>query len=192
MKIRWLHRSARFCCWKAMGRFRSNFLRRIRIRNQNQPITSGLWDIWGYVLGKSGFSLLLKLSTWRKKFFWFFSQMSSFSTTLFLQNELLSSHERFFFTKTRPYQVLTFIRTTLWVFIFVIENFHYFYSSIPSFSFSLIFVNSHQRSCDTFRWTWKRFEDVNGSIEKFLSWQWWTFCIKNWFFKLDCFQFNML
>ena len=111
-----LHRSARFCCWKAMGRFRSNFWRRIRIRNQNQPITSGFWDIWGYVLEKWGFSLLLRLCTGRKKFFWFFSQMSSFSTTLSLQNELLNSHERFFFTKIRPYQVLTFIRTTLWAF----------------------------------------------------------------------------
>ena len=58
-------------------------------------------------------SLLLRLCTGRKNFFWFFSQMSSFSTTLFLQNELLNSHERFFFKKIRPYQVLTFIRTTL-------------------------------------------------------------------------------
>ena len=48
----WLHSSARFCCWKAMGPFRGNFWRRIRIRNQNQPITSGFWDIWGYVLEK--------------------------------------------------------------------------------------------------------------------------------------------
>ena len=95
-----LHRSARFCSWKAMGRFRSNFWRRIRIRNQNQPITSGFWDIWGYMLEKWGFSLLLRLCTGRKKFFWFFSQMSSFSTTLSLQNELLlNSHERFFFHK---------------------------------------------------------------------------------------------
>ena len=38
----------------------------------------------------------------------FFSQMLSFSTSLFLQNELLNSHERFFFTKIRPYQVSTF------------------------------------------------------------------------------------
>ena len=79
-----------------MGRFRSNFWRRIRIRNQNQPITSGFWDVWGHVLEKWGFSLLLRLCTGRKKFFWFFSQMSSFSTTLSLQNELLNSHERFF------------------------------------------------------------------------------------------------
>ena len=42
-----LHRSARFCCWKAMGRFRSNFWRRIQIWNQNQPIMSAFWDIWG-------------------------------------------------------------------------------------------------------------------------------------------------
>ena len=42
--------------------------------------------------------------------------MSSFITTLSLQNELLNSHERFFFTKIQPYQVLTFIRTTLWAF----------------------------------------------------------------------------
>ena len=67
-----------------MGRFRSNFGRRIRIRNQNQPFTSGFWD-----------------------------EMSSFSTTLSLQNEPWKSHERFFFTKRRPYQVFTFIRTTL-------------------------------------------------------------------------------
>ena len=111
-----LHRSARFCCWKVMGRYRSNFLCRIRIQNQNQPITSGFWDIWGYVLEKWGFSLLLRLCTGRKKFFWFLSQMPSFSTTPSLQNELLNSHERFFFTKMRPYQVLTFIRTTLWAF----------------------------------------------------------------------------
>ena len=98
-----LHRSARFCCWKAMGRFRSNFWRRIRIRNrnQNQPITSGFWDIWGYVLEKWGFSLLLRLCTGRKKFFWFFSQMLSFSTTISLQNELLNSHERFFSQRSR-------------------------------------------------------------------------------------------
>ena len=99
-----------------MGRFRSNFLPRIRIRNQNQPITSGFWDIWGYVKEKWGFSLLLRLCTGRQKFFRFFSQMSSFSTTLSLRNELLNSHERFSFTKIRPYQVLTFIRTTLWAF----------------------------------------------------------------------------
>ena len=70
----------------SMHSFRSNFWRRIRIRNQNQPITSGFWDIWGYVLEKWGFSLLLRLCTGRKKFFWFFSQMSqmsSFSTTPF-------------------------------------------------------------------------------------------------------------
>ena len=55
----WLHRSARFCCWKAMGCFRSNFWCRIRIRNQNQPITSGFWDIWGYVLEKWGFNVII-------------------------------------------------------------------------------------------------------------------------------------
>ena len=53
-------------------------------------------------------------------FFGFFSQMPSFSTILFLQNELLNSHERFFFTKIRPYQVLTFIRTTLCTFTLTI------------------------------------------------------------------------
>ena len=41
---------------------------------------------WGYVQG-------------RKKFFWFFSQISSFSTTLSLQNELLNSYKRFFVHK---------------------------------------------------------------------------------------------
>ena len=96
-----------------MGRFRDNFWRRIRIQNQNQPITWGFWDIWGYVIEKWGFPLLLRLCTGRKNFFWFFSQMS---TTRSLQNELLNSHERFFFTKIRPYQVLIFIRTTLWAF----------------------------------------------------------------------------
>ena len=99
-----------------MGRFRSNFWRRIRIRNQNQPITSGFCDIWGYVLEKWGFLPILRLCTGRKNFFWFFPQMSPFSTTLFFQNELLNSHERFFVTKIRPYQVLTFIRTILWTF----------------------------------------------------------------------------
>ena len=48
------------------------------------------------MLEKWGFPLLLRLCTGRKKFFWFFFQMSSFSTTLSLQNELLNSHERFF------------------------------------------------------------------------------------------------
>ena len=43
-----------------------------------------------------GFFLHFRLCTGRKKFFWFFSQMSSFSTTLSLQNELLNSHEQFF------------------------------------------------------------------------------------------------
>ena len=42
------------------------------------------------------FSLLLRLCTGRKKFFWFFSQMSSFSTTLSHQNKLLNSHKQFF------------------------------------------------------------------------------------------------
>ena len=110
------HRSAGFCCWKAMGRFRSNFWRRIRIRNQNQPTTSEFWDIRGYLLEKWRFSLHLLLCTGRKKFFWFLSQMWLFSTTLSLQNELLNSHKRFFFTKIQPYQVLRFIRTTLWAF----------------------------------------------------------------------------
>ena len=96
--------------------FRSNFRRRIRIQNQNQHITSGFWDIWDYVFEKWGFSLILSLCTGSKKFFWFFSQMSTFSTTFSLQNELLNSHERFYFTKIQPYQVLTFIRTTLWAF----------------------------------------------------------------------------
>ena len=58
---------------------------------------------WGYVQGARFFLV-------------FFSQMSSFSTTLSLQNELLNSHKRFFFTKIRPYQVLAFIQTTLWAF----------------------------------------------------------------------------
>jgi len=31
--IYWLHRSARLCCWAAEGHFRSDFLRRIRIRD---------------------------------------------------------------------------------------------------------------------------------------------------------------
>ena len=42
--------------------------------------------IWGYVQGE-------------RNFFGFFSQMSLFSTTLSLQNELLNSHERFFFSQ---------------------------------------------------------------------------------------------
>ena len=48
------------------------------------------------MLEKWGFSLLLRLCTGRKNFFWFFSQMPSCSTTLSLQNELLNNHERFF------------------------------------------------------------------------------------------------
>ena len=51
-----------------------------------------------------------------QEIFWFFSQLSSFSSTLSLQNEILNSHERFFFTMIRPYQVLRFIRTTSWAF----------------------------------------------------------------------------
>ena len=42
--------------------------------------------------------------------------MSSFSTTLSLQNEILNSHEQYFFTKIRPYHGLTFIWATLWAF----------------------------------------------------------------------------
>ena len=38
----------------------------------DQPITSGFWDIWGYVLEKWGFSLLLRLCTGPQRFFWFF------------------------------------------------------------------------------------------------------------------------
>ena len=60
-----------FFCFHFWG----NIWRRIRIRNQNLPITSGFWDIWGYVLEKWGFSLLLRLCTRRKKFFWLFSQL---------------------------------------------------------------------------------------------------------------------
>ena len=84
------------CCWETKDHFRGNFWRRIWIRNQNQPITSGFLDIWGYVLKEWGFSLLLRLCTGCKKFFLFFSQMSSFSTTLSFKNELLNSHKRFF------------------------------------------------------------------------------------------------
>ena len=51
------------------------------------------------MLEKWGFSLLLRLCTGSKRIFWFFSQMSSFSTTLYHQNELLNSHKRFFFHK---------------------------------------------------------------------------------------------
>jgi len=40
-----LHRSARFCCWAAEDHFRSDFLRRIRIRVQNRTIMSGFLDI---------------------------------------------------------------------------------------------------------------------------------------------------
>ena len=104
------------CCWKTKDHCQGNFWPRIRIRNQNQPITSGFWNIWGYVLEKLGFSLLLRLCTGRKNFFWFFSQMSSFSTSLSLQNELLNSHKRFFFHKDTAISILTFIRTTLWLF----------------------------------------------------------------------------
>ena len=55
-----------------MGRFRSNFWRRIRIRNQNQLITSGFWDIWGYVLEKWGFSYFWGYVQDTRNFFVFF------------------------------------------------------------------------------------------------------------------------
>ena len=58
-----------------------------------------------------------------QEFFLVFSEMSSFCTTLFLQNKLLNSHERFFFfTKIRPYKVMTFIRTTLWAFTLTLQK----------------------------------------------------------------------
>ena len=58
------------------------------------------FEIFKVMCSKNGgFSLLLRLCIGRKKFFWFFSQMSSFITTLSLQNELLNSRERFFFHK---------------------------------------------------------------------------------------------
>ena len=63
-----------------------------------------------------GFFAIFEVMYRAQEIFWFFSQMSSFSPTLSLQNELLNSHERFFFTKIRPYQVFTFIRTSLWAF----------------------------------------------------------------------------
>jgi len=47
------------CCWATEGHFRSDFLCRIRIRAQNRTITSGFWDIWGYVHDKWLFWLLL-------------------------------------------------------------------------------------------------------------------------------------
>ena len=66
------HRSGRFSCWKAMGRFRSNFWRRIRIWNQNQPITSGFWDIWCYVLENGGFRYFWGYVQGARNFFGFF------------------------------------------------------------------------------------------------------------------------
>jgi len=91
------------CCWAAGSHFRSNFLRRIRIRGQNWPITSRFWDIWGYILEKSLFGLLLRLCTGRTKFFSSFLLIASFSTTLSLQNELSNGHLRFFLAKLRPF-----------------------------------------------------------------------------------------
>ena len=99
-----------------MGRFLSNFWRRIRIRNQNQPITSGFWDIWGYMLEKWGFSLLLRLCAGRKKFFWFFLKCHHLALLFPFKMSYWKVKSDFFFTKIRPYQVLTFIRTTLWAF----------------------------------------------------------------------------
>ena len=58
---------------------------------------------WGYVQGA-------------RNFFGFFPKRlicHHLALLLSLQNELLNSHERFFLTKIRPYQDLTFIRTTL-------------------------------------------------------------------------------
>ena len=54
-----------------------------------------------------GFFATFEVMYRAQEIFLVFSQMSSFSTTRFLQNELLNSRERFFFTKIRPYQVLT-------------------------------------------------------------------------------------
>ena len=48
---------------------------------------------------KNGVFATFEVMYGAQEFFWFFSQMSSFSTTLSLQNELLNSHERFFFHK---------------------------------------------------------------------------------------------
>ena len=62
---------------------------------------------------KMGFFATFEVMYRAQEIFLIFSQISPFSTTLSLQNELLNSHERYFFTKIRPYQVLTFIRTTL-------------------------------------------------------------------------------
>ena len=99
-----------------MGCFRSNFWRRIRIRNQNQPITSGFWDIWGYVLEKWGFSLLLRLCTGRKKFIGLFLKshhlallfpfkMSYWAVTsnFFLQRY---GHIKFWHLSEQPYEYL--------------------------------------------------------------------------------------
>ena len=72
------------------------------------------FEIFEVMCSKNGgFRYFLGYVQGVRNFFVFFPQMSSFSTTLSLQNELLNSHEQFFFTKIRPYQVLTFIRTTL-------------------------------------------------------------------------------
>ena len=87
------------------------------MRNQNQPITSGFWDIWGYEFEKWGFSLLSRLCTGRKNFFLFFFLKCHNLALLFpfkMSYQTVTSD--FFFTKIRPYQVLTFIRTTLWAF----------------------------------------------------------------------------
>ena len=59
-----LHRSARFCCWKAMGRFQSNFWRRIRISLSRQDFeifevmcskNGGFRYFWGYEQGARNF-----------------------------------------------------------------------------------------------------------------------------------------
>ena len=73
---------------------------------------------WGYVQGT-------------RNFFGFFSQMSLFSTTLSLQNELLNSQERFFFHKNTaissfdiyPNNLIWAFTLTLWCIPFCIRKF---------------------------------------------------------------------
>ena len=124
--------------------------RRIRIRNQNQPITSGFWDIWGYMLEKWGFLLLLRLCTGRKKFFWFFLKCHHLA--------LLFPFKMNYWTVTSDVLILAIVLFSSFVFLINVFLIIYWYLKAKHCQFHYGYP-SHQ--CNgIFRITWRFFFPV--------------------------------
>lgn len=79
-------------CWETG----ESFLKDYSAYNSNTScsISSGFWDIWGYVLKKWGLWLLMKLSTRCATFFSVFFLVLSFNKTLTQQNKIFNDIQR--------------------------------------------------------------------------------------------------